>query len=241
MSDTGNRPPAGDTTFRDGPWHTADRDLDRLIADLQHAREDVRLEAQAAREHPGLFTPHDIESAQTERALAINNIAERLQHVASQLATGRDPARVRLAELAHRPHTDPVPESPTPPVGTKRVIATFHPQAWQDDHSVPVDPRGTVQFDVTEEVLALGRDRAMALDDDSYESDALRSARLAPAWVKDWQGPFYVEVRQAIEEFFETHDRPAGLADYAQPWSAPTLTYLDGESSSEYQNDRNAR
>lgn len=217
MSDPSSRPAAAETTFRDGPWHTADRDLGRAIEALQQAREDVRLEAQAAREHPRLFSPRDVESAQTDRALAINSIAERLQHVASQLATGRDPARIRLAELAQRQQVEASPERPAPPPGSKRVMATFHPQAWQNDYASPVDPRGPVQFDVTDEVLALGRDQALQLEDDSDASDGLRAARLAPVWIKDWQGPFYIEVQDAIADFFEAPAHQIGMAAYAQP------------------------
>lgn len=78
----------------------------------------------------------------------------------------------------------------------------FHPQAWQNDYAIAVDP-GPTQIDVTEEILAMGRDQALHLTDDSDESDTLRLARLAPDWVRDWAGP------HAIAEFFAEPDLAA--------------------------------
>jgi hypothetical protein len=74
--------------------------------------------------------------------------------------------------------------------GDRRILATFHPQAWQND------------YDVTDEILAMGKEKAVALKDDQYETDALRYAKAAPKWVQDWNGPFYVEVAEAVEEYF---------------------------------------
>jgi hypothetical protein len=77
-------------------------------------------------------------------------------------------------------------------------IATFHPQAWVNDYATPVDPKGETTWDVTAELLAMPEaDRAKALIPDQYESDDLRYATSAPAWVKDWTGPFYISVEES--------------------------------------------
>jgi hypothetical protein len=86
--------------------------------------------------------------------------------------------------------------------GDRRILATFHPQAWQNDYAIDVDPEGETDFDVTDEILAMGKEKAVALKDDQYETDALRYAKAAPKWVQDWNGPFYVEVAEAVEEYF---------------------------------------
>lgn len=75
--------------------------------------------------------------------------------------------------------------------------ATFYPQAWVNDYAVPVDPHGTTSWDVTDLLLSMLPDqREKAMVADQYESDDLRYADNAPAWVKDWSGPFYVVVEE---------------------------------------------
>lgn len=66
--------------------------------------------------------------------------------------------------------------------------AIFHPQAWQNDYAVPVDPEGPTEFDVG--------DVPDDMADNSNESDALSQHPNAPAWVKNWPGPFYIEIER---------------------------------------------
>lgn len=61
----------------------------------------------------------------------------------------------------------------------------FHPQVWINDHACECDPEGEVLFVALSETVP---------DDDSYESDELRFADDAPQWIKDWSGPFWVEI-----------------------------------------------
>ncbi len=84
----------------------------------------------------------------------------------------------------------------------KRVIARFHPQAWINDYACAVDPQGETTWDVTDEVVAAGRDAALGMRDDDYATDALRESANAPTWVREWSGPFYVEVQESIAKFF---------------------------------------
>ena len=66
----------------------------------------------------------------------------------------------------------------------------FTAQAWLNDYAISVDPQGdTVWLD----------DVPPGLEDDSYESDELRFSDAAPEWVKDWSGPFYIEVEYIDE------------------------------------------
>jgi hypothetical protein len=89
---------------------------------------------------------------------------------------------------------------------TKRIMAEFVPQAWLNDHAIAVDPQGDTMFDVTDDILKLGREKALQLRDDQHETDHLRHAATAPQWVKDWSGPFVVNVEQAIESYFAEMD-----------------------------------
>jgi hypothetical protein len=84
---------------------------------------------------------------------------------------------------------------------SKRITAKFYPQAWINDYACDVDP-GPVEFDVTEEVVKMGREAALQIEDNDYDSDGLRE--FAPQeWVQDWGGPFRVKVQQSIREYFQ--------------------------------------
>jgi len=89
---------------------------------------------------------------------------------------------------------------------TARIIATFVPQAWVNDNAVPADPEGDTTFDVTREILKLGRDKALQLRDDQKNTDQLRHARLAPLWIKHWRGPFRIEVEQQVADYYAAID-----------------------------------
>lgn len=73
--------------------------------------------------------------------------------------------------------------------------AKFHPQAWQNDYAISVDPEGVTTWDVSAFLLALPKaTRMAAMKADTNESDALRYAPTAPQWIQDWSGPFWIEV-----------------------------------------------
>ncbi|MBM3105517.1 hypothetical protein IIE18_10235 [Pseudomonas sp. V1] len=84
----------------------------------------------------------------------------------------------------------------------RRLLVTFHPQAWVNDNAISVDP-GPTEIDVTEVVLSMDRDYALTMEDNSYESDGLMHALSAPDWVRNWTGPFYIECQEAIRAYFE--------------------------------------
>lgn len=99
-----------------------------------------------------------------------------------------------------------------PDPAVRRIIATFIPQAWVNDYAVTVDPQGATTFDVTETILRIGEARARALRDDQHETDELRTHAAAPQWVRDWHGPFAVNVEQSIAAYFD-----ATATDHAEP------------------------
>ena len=67
-----------------------------------------------------------------------------------------------------------------------RLHLRFHPQAWINDYAVTGDPEGPAEF-----FVEFGGELP---DDDSYESDEFRELDGAPEWVRNWSGPFYIEI-----------------------------------------------
>lgn len=90
---------------------------------------------------------------------------------------------------------------------TKRITAEFVPQAWVNDNAIIVDPKGETTWDVTDEILRIEKEKGAlyvaSLQDDQYETDEFRYSANAPQWVKDWCGPFYIRVEQAIQDYYE--------------------------------------
>ena len=64
--------------------------------------------------------------------------------------------------------------------------ARFHPQAWVDDYAIDVDPEGPTEWDVG----AVSE----TMKDDTYDPDRWREHPNTPAWVREWAGPFWIEV-----------------------------------------------
>ncbi len=74
-------------------------------------------------------------------------------------------------------------------------LATFHPQVWVNDHAMSADPQGPTQWDATQFLKAIpASKRALLLEADTNDSDALREDPAAPKWIREWSGPFYVSV-----------------------------------------------
>jgi len=86
----------------------------------------------------------------------------------------------------------------------KRILAKFVPQAWINDYAVDVDD-GVVVFDCTEQIVEMGKEAAMQIRDDQYESDDL-----IPSEIRDrHSGPFRVEVQAAIQAYFAEGESPS--------------------------------
>lgn len=89
-----------------------------------------------------------------------------------------------------------------------KFIAEFAPQAWQNDYAIPVDPEGDTKWDATSFVEGMLRGDEPGLDKEQARDwlqrtlqsgdidDILAQDPQAPAWVRDWSGPFdtYLEI-----------------------------------------------
>jgi len=85
----------------------------------------------------------------------------------------------------------------------QRIIATFHPQAWVNNHALDVDPEGECQFDVTDFIYAFGEITARTIRDYDDSSDDLAALPSVPEWIRTWPGPFYVTVEQSIQQYYD--------------------------------------
>lgn len=72
----------------------------------------------------------------------------------------------------------------------QRVKVTFHPQAWQNDYAISVDPEGETEFTVS--LSDATDEEGNLLPDGSYEANALKNCPNAPKWIQKWKGPFYI-------------------------------------------------
>jgi len=82
-------------------------------------------------------------------------------------------------------------------------MAKFVPQAWINDYAVDVDD-GAVEFDCTDQIVQMGKEAALQIRDDQYESDDL-----IPSEILDrHSGPFRVEVQAAIQAYFAEGESP---------------------------------
>lgn len=88
------------------------------------------------------------------------------------------------------------------PADGPRVIAHFQPQAWVNDNAINVDASGETEWDITAEIAAMDPKRAQDIEDDTDESDAFTGSKSAPAFVRDWSGPYYVSVADQIAAYF---------------------------------------
>lgn len=89
-----------------------------------------------------------------------------------------------------------------------QIALRFHPQAWQNDYAIEVDPEGETEFQVPLSDIDLGGNSELPRDD-QYETDDLRHHSAAPKWIKDWSGPFYIEITNRGE--LEAHLEGQGV------------------------------
>jgi len=87
-----------------------------------------------------------------------------------------------------------------------RIIAKFIPQHDENTHRMISDvvdnESGEVRFDVTDEILEMGREKALKIKDDRDESDALLTDEVKG----EHDGPFRIVVEDAIRAYFERWD-----------------------------------
>ena len=93
---------------------------------------------------------------------------------------------------------------PQSTAAVRGVWARFQPQAWINDAAVDTD--GARNFDVTMAIESLGRERALALKDNSQEADELWHSYAKHRDHLQHDGPFRIEVADAIRKFYGLDD-----------------------------------
>jgi hypothetical protein len=84
----------------------------------------------------------------------------------------------------------------------RRVFATFVPEAWVNDQAIEID--GKYEFEITDQVLRLGREASLAIRDNRDSSDALWESRQSERHGETiHSGPFHVKCEEAIRAFWE--------------------------------------
>lgn len=122
------------------------------------------------------------------------NEDEALQEV--ERIFGRSPPhRSREAGV---PYIDVVDTQEAPELDGETVLVKFYPQAWADDYAVSADPIGRTEWEMP--LSEAVTDDGTLPKDDSAESDALKNTEYAPAWVREWTGPFYITTSRVWEE-----------------------------------------
>lgn len=81
----------------------------------------------------------------------------------------------------------------------KKLIATFDPQVWLNDHALSVDPQGETKWDCTNYVqeLKLTDKVEKFIEKEGYWldcDDVLKEDANAPEWIREWTGPFSITV-----------------------------------------------
>lgn len=97
--------------------------------------------------------------------------------------------------------------------GVLSYRATFTPQAWIRDYAVDVDAEGETTWTVSAGFVADAARIVTADPDFGLDSDdVLKSDPDAPAWARDWHGPFSITVEQVTTP--GTGKQSAALAVY---------------------------
>src|SRR5579884_855982 len=96
------------------------------------------------------------------------------------------------------------------------VRARFNPQTYTSDYA---DPAGDTEWVVSPDYFAeLYEDLGdVVLDDASHGSDLLRWDPAAPAWVREWSGPYWIDVLDLVEVNAQTDASGPGLDGDATP------------------------
>lgn len=82
-----------------------------------------------------------------------------------------------------------------------RVICHAHVQRWNENDYA--ENLFVLDFDATDRVMELGRDRAMSIRDNSHESDDLAPPEILSVVESIEEGTFFVTCENAIRAFFE--------------------------------------
>lgn len=111
-----------------------------------------------------------------------------------------EPDETRVLDELRRRARERAAARPTSSADPPRIMATFVPEMDRHGYVYPL-PELAYEFDVTEQVLAMDREEALAIQDGQYSSDDLWNWHPV-CEEKDWPGPFTVYAEDAIRAYF---------------------------------------
>lgn len=83
-----------------------------------------------------------------------------------------------------------------------RIKAKFIPLGLDPQNNQPTT------FDVTHAILAMGKDSALKLSDESEAARNLRKSTYAPDWIQKWAGPFEIKIVDDVRNYYgESHPK----------------------------------
>lgn len=90
----------------------------------------------------------------------------------------------------------------TPGGSGPRILARFRPQKIVGDGCYDADALGSDLIDVTYELKLMGHDAIVAMEDSEDEAERLKDAVRSPEWIRAWEGPFGIDVREAAADHY---------------------------------------
>lgn len=97
-------------------------------------------------------------------------------------------------ELAHHDGQDDRGRSAAAPAPS--VSLRFRPQAWVNDYAISVDREDPDTWKVPQQLLLERFPSEQDWHDRDNDRDDMRFEGTAPKWVRDWPGPFEVELAE---------------------------------------------
>lgn len=91
-------------------------------------------------------------------------------------------------------------------VSQSTVKLRFAPQVWVNHYAVHVDPEDPDTWDVPLALLLERFPTEQDWHDRHHERDDMRLEGTAPRWVRDWSGPFEVEIVDGADPWADAAD-----------------------------------
>jgi hypothetical protein len=82
------------------------------------------------------------------------------------------------------------PYGPNPDLVQSEVTVRFTGQGWVNDYAIDIDPEGDTDWNVSDATA----DAIQPALDRGSDLDFVKGDRFAPEWVREWQGPFEINV-----------------------------------------------
>lgn len=73
-----------------------------------------------------------------------------------------------------------------------QVVLKFHPEQWVNDRARRIQPEGRNVWEMP--LSEVTTEENLIPERISYQADALRRSKYAPLWVREYSGPFTVEI-----------------------------------------------